>query len=62
MGLRTLHRVLLVVCAGVVLAAMVAVMPATATAGGLQLTVSPKLSAADTPSPSGSAGRNRAPT
>ena len=39
MSLRTLHRVFLTVCAGVVLAAMVAVMPATATAGGLQLTV-----------------------
>jgi dienelactone hydrolase len=49
MGLRTLHRVFLIVCAGVVLAAMVAVVPATATAGGFQLTVSPKVSAADTP-------------
>jgi dienelactone hydrolase len=49
MGLRTLRRVFLIVCAGVVLAAMVAVMPATATAGGLQLTVTPKVSAADTP-------------
>ncbi|MGD0985806.1 MAG: acyl-CoA thioester hydrolase/BAAT C-terminal domain-containing protein [Acidimicrobiales bacterium] len=49
MGLRTMHRVFLVVCAGVVLAAMVAVKPATATAGGLQLTVTPSVSAADTP-------------
>ncbi len=49
MGLRAVHRVFLSVCAGVVLAAMVAVMPATATAGGLQLTVSPTVSAADTP-------------
>ncbi|MGO9584537.1 MAG: hypothetical protein ACLP36_17260, partial [Acidimicrobiales bacterium] len=49
MGLRAVHRVFLIVCAGVVLAAMVAVMPATATAGGLQLTVSPTVSAADTP-------------
>ena len=49
MSLRTLHRVFLTVCAGVVLAAMVAVMPATATAGGLQLTVTPKVSAADAP-------------
>ena len=37
MGLRAVHRVFLIVCAGVVLAAMVAVMPATATAGGLEL-------------------------
>ncbi len=49
MGLRTLHRALLIAGAGVVLAAMVAVMPATATAGGLQVTVTPKVSAADTP-------------
>ena len=49
MGLRTLHRALLIAGAGVVLAAMVAVMPATANAAGLQLTVSPKVSAADTP-------------
>jgi dienelactone hydrolase len=49
MGLRAVHRVFLIVCAGVVLAAMVAVMPATATAGGLQLKVSPKVSAVDTP-------------
>ncbi len=49
MGLRTLHRALLIVCAGLVLAAMVAVMPATATTGGLQLTVTPKVSAADAP-------------
>jgi hypothetical protein len=46
MGLRTLHRALLIAGAGVVLAAMVAVMPATATAGGLQLTVTPKVAAA----------------
>jgi hypothetical protein len=46
MGLRTLHRVLLIAGAGLVLAAMVAVMPATATAGSLQLAVSPKVSAA----------------
>ena len=46
MGLRTLHRVFLIVCAGVVLAAMVAVMPATATTGSLQLAVSPKVPAA----------------
>ncbi len=49
MGLRAVHRVFLIACAGVVLAAMVAVMPATATAGGLQLTVRPTVSAADTP-------------
>jgi len=49
MGLRAVHRVFLIVCAGVVLAAMVAVMPATATTGGLQLKVTPKVSAADTP-------------
>ncbi len=49
MGLRTLHRVFLIVCAGVVLAAMVAVMPAKATTGGLQLKVTPKVSAVDTP-------------
>ncbi|MGD0945606.1 MAG: acyl-CoA thioesterase/bile acid-CoA:amino acid N-acyltransferase family protein [Acidimicrobiales bacterium] len=49
MGLRTLHRALLIAGAGVVLAAMVAVMPATATAGGLQFAVGPKVSAADTP-------------
>ena len=49
MGLRTLRRAVLIACAGVVLAAMVAVMPATATAGGLQVTVSPKVSAADAP-------------
>jgi len=46
MGLRTLRRAFLIVCAGVVVAAMVAVMPATATAGGLQLTVTPKVAAA----------------
>ena len=49
MGLRILRRVFLPVCAGVVLAAMVTVMPATATAGGMLLTVTPKISAADTP-------------
>ena len=49
MGLRTLHRVLLIAGAGLVLAAMVAVMPATATAGVLHLTVTPKVSAADAP-------------
>jgi dienelactone hydrolase len=49
MGLRTLYRVLLIAGGGAVLAAMVAVMPATATAGGLRLTVSPRVSAADTP-------------
>jgi dienelactone hydrolase len=48
-GSRTSYRVLLIASAGLVLAATVAVVLATATAGGLQLTVSPKVSAADTP-------------
>jgi dienelactone hydrolase len=49
MALKTLRRVLLIVCAGVVLVAMVAVMPARATPGALQVTVTPKVSAADAP-------------